>query len=164
MSLPFPPDGYEQISSSISGITIYQPKQESESHKEVVAFSCPQCGAATAYCSDNGAVTCTHCNYHEAPEASTASGKGSEELEFTLTTVQRASQGWGLERKELSCNSCGGKTILPPESLSHTCPFCHSQHVVQQKASQDALRPRFFDSIVCQSSTNPISIGRMDGK
>ncbi|MEM7369357.1 MAG: hypothetical protein AAF587_12210 [Bacteroidota bacterium] len=140
----FPPNGYKQIKSKVSGITVYQATEDEGEHQEVVAFSCPQCGATSAFCSDNGGLTCTHCRYYEAPKEAVYSGKGSEEFEFTLATVQRASQGWGVDRKELVCSHCGGHSILPPESLSHTCPFCHSNKVVQQKAPQDVLRPRFL--------------------
>lgn len=146
----FPPKGYKKINSKVSGITVYKAAEEAEDHQEVVAFSCPQCGATSAYCADNGGLTCTHCKYYEAPKDLAYSGKGSEEFEFTLTTVQRASQGWGIERKELECNNCGGHSILPPESLSHTCPFCHSHNVVQQQAPQDVLRPRFLIPIKVQ--------------
>ena len=144
MNSPFPPEGYESTPSNVPGIHIYKPKADEDGHQEVVAFSCPNCGASSAFCADNGALTCTHCKYYEEAEDPIFSGKGSEELEFTLETVQRASQGWGLDRKELVCENCGGHTVVAPENLSHTCPFCHSHKVIQQQAPQDALRPRFL--------------------
>jgi DNA-directed RNA polymerase subunit RPC12/RpoP len=42
------------------------------------------------------------------------------------------------------CNSCGSHITLSTEMLSHTCPFCGSNAVVQTRAPQDALRPRFL--------------------
>ncbi|MCP4418934.1 MAG: hypothetical protein GY805_20145, partial [Chloroflexi bacterium] len=71
-------------------------------------------------------------------------GKGAEEFEFTVETVERAVNGWGEERKELVCSSCATHTTLSTEMLTHTCPFCGSNAVVQMKAAQDVLRPRFL--------------------
>jgi hypothetical protein len=71
-------------------------------------------------------------------------GKGAEEFEFTVETIERAAHGWGVERKELQCQRCGSKTSIPPDTLTHTCPFCGSNNVIHQKTPQDTLRPRFL--------------------
>lgn len=144
MQTPFPPPGYEEIPSKIPGITVFKKQEVLKEHKEVVAFKCPNCGADKAYSAENGGLTCTHCNYFEAPIQSEVSGKQSEEFEFTVETLERAAQGWGTERKEMVCNNCGGHTVLAPESMAQSCPFCHSNNVIQQKAPQDVLRPRFL--------------------
>jgi hypothetical protein len=71
-------------------------------------------------------------------------GKGAEEFEFTVSTVDRAAHGWGVERKTLVCQRCAAETSVPPDTLTHTCPFCGSNQVIQQQAVQELLRPRFL--------------------
>ncbi|MCA9917965.1 MAG: hypothetical protein KC445_08440 [Anaerolineales bacterium] len=145
MSDTFPPQGYVQTKSAVSGIEVYRPlkPEELEDARPVVDFRCPNCDGATAYSTDNGGLTCTFCGYHEAPQVEVV-GKGAQEFEFTVETVERSTNGWGQERKELVCNSCATHITLSSEMLSHTCPFCGSNSVVQTRAPQDVLRPRFL--------------------
>jgi Zn finger protein HypA/HybF involved in hydrogenase expression len=139
----FPPPNYVQAESAVAGITVYMPRPAVEEHKEVVDFRCPQCDGVTAYSADDGGLTCAFCGYHEAPQAELV-GKGAEEFEFTVETMHRATHGWGIERKELVCNNCNAHTTLSTDMLTHTCPFCASNQVVQARAPQDVLRPRFL--------------------
>ncbi len=143
MNKTFPPAGYVEIETAVSGITVYKPYQEEEAHQEVVEFRCPNCTAATAYSTDDGGVTCAHCGYHDDPQSEQV-GRQAEEFEFTVETMNRAVHGWGEARKELQCQSCAAHTTLSTSMLTHTCPFCGSNNVVQIKAPQDVLRPRFL--------------------
>ena len=143
MSDLFPPQGFVKTKSAVPGIEVYMPCPTEEDHREVVDFRCPNCDGATAYSTDDGGLTCSFCGYHEAPQAEVV-GKGAQEFEFTVETVERSVNGWGQERKELVCNSCASHITLSTEMLSHTCPFCASNSVVQMKAPQDVLRPRFL--------------------
>ena len=142
---PFPPPNFIPAASAVEGILVYKPApQESGKHRETVHFACPQCGGTTAYSAADGGLTCTHCGYFEAPEKD-AVGKSAEVFEFTAETLTRTAQhGWGGERKELQCQGCGAYTSLPPDSLTHTCPFCGSNKVIQRAAPQDVLRPRYL--------------------
>jgi ribosomal protein S27AE len=144
MTERFPPPGYIPIESAVEGIEVYKiiPK-DSESLKEVVDFDCPRCGATTAFSIHNSGLTCAHCGYYEAPEKETV-GKGAQEFEFTVKTLERSAQGWGDVRNAIDCQNCGAQISVPIESLSHTCVFCGSNKVIQRQASQDSLRPRFL--------------------
>jgi predicted RNA-binding Zn-ribbon protein involved in translation (DUF1610 family) len=139
----FPPPGFVPAESAVAGIELFQPAPQAEAHQTVVDFRCPQCAGVTAYCTDEGALTCAFCGYHEEPQAAQV-GRGAEQFEFTVETMRRATTGWGEARKELSCHSCGAHTTLSMGMLTHTCPFCASNQVVQIQAPQDALRPRFL--------------------
>jgi len=141
--ITFPPAGYVATESAVAGIDLYMPAPEADKHREVVQFSCPQCDAETAYSAEGGGLTCTYCGYHE-PAPQEIVGKGAEEFEFTVTTVNRAAHGWGVERKALVCQRCAAQTSVPPDALTHTCPFCGSNQVIQQQAPQELLRPRFL--------------------
>ncbi len=143
MSESFPPTGFVKTKSAMPGIEVYMPRPPEEDGREVVDFRCPHCDGATAYSTDDGGLTCSFCGYHEAPQVEVV-GKGAQEFEFTVETVERSTNGWGEERKELVCNSCASHITLSTEMLSHTCPFCGSNAVVQTRAPQDVLRPRFL--------------------
>ncbi len=143
MSESFPPPGFVKTKSAVSGIEVYMPRPPEEDGRAVIDFRCPHCDGATGYSTDDGGLTCSFCGYHEAPQVEVV-GKGAQEFEFTVETVKRATNGWGAERKELVCSSCAAHTTLSTEMLSHTCPFCGSNAVVQTRAPQDVLRPRFL--------------------
>ena len=143
MSKQFPPSNYVPTESAVDGIEIYMPAPpDKEIHREIVEFTCPQCGAATAFGAADGGLTCTHCGYYEPPHQAVV-GKAAEQFEFTVETMQRAAHGWGEARKELQCQNCGAYTSVPPDLLTHTCTFCSSNKVIQRQAPQDILRPRF---------------------
>ena len=142
----FPPEGYVPVASQVAGIEIFAPAPKTpEAAPDVVDFKCPRCQATTAYSVEDGGLRCSHCGYYESP-ATPAVGKGAQEFEFTVTTVSaaRQAQGWGTERRELRCEHCGAQTSLPPGDLTHSCPFCGSNRVIQQESPQDQLRPRFL--------------------
>jgi len=140
----FPPPDFIPTESAVAGIDVYMPKPvETDPQAEVVDFKCPQCGATTAYSVAGGGLTCTHCGYYEAPQLPVV-GRGAAEFEFTVDTMKRAAQGWGEERKEMSCENCGATTSVPVETLAHTCLFCGSNRVIQRPARQDQLRPLYL--------------------
>jgi transcription elongation factor Elf1 len=143
MQEPFPPPGYILTESAVAGITLYKPAPDQDPHQQVVNFRCPHCDGVTAYNTDNGGLTCGYCGYHEAPAVEQV-GRQAEAFEFTVEAWERSSHGWGQARKELECQSCSTHTTLSIEMLTHTCPFCGSNKVVQLKAPQDVLRPRFL--------------------
>jgi DNA-directed RNA polymerase subunit RPC12/RpoP len=138
-----PPRGFIPVKSAVPGISVFAPAPEKEKLDAVVDFSCPQCGGETAYSVENEGLTCTYCGYHEAAENEVV-GRAAESFEFTVDTVERAVQGWGEARKELQCQSCGGKISLPAGVLTTACPFCASNKVIHHAAAQDVLRPRFL--------------------
>ncbi|MDM8529107.1 hypothetical protein QUF58_12985 [Anaerolineales bacterium HSG24] len=139
----FPPPNFIITESAVTGIEVYQPAPEDEiQERPVVEFKCPQCMAATAYSATDGGLTCTHCGYYEPPSQEVV-GKGAESFDFSAKNLKRAAHGWGTNRKELQCQNCGAYTSVPPDSLTHTCPFCNSNNVIQREAPHDLLRPRF---------------------
>jgi len=141
----FPPENYVPVNSLINGIEIFMPALEKpeETLQEVVDYTCPRCGATTAYSVAEGGLKCSHCGYYEPPEKKLV-GKGAEEFEFTLDTLEYASHGWGEPRQELICHQCGAQTSISVGSLTRTCPFCGSNSVIQRESIQEVLRPRFL--------------------
>lgn len=143
----FPPPGYEQVASTIEGITVYQPHAVATTVDAPETFTCPQCGAATRYDISAGGVACEHCGYIK-PVATggqaTPVGLKAQEFEFTLETLSQAEQGWGVARRELTCDNCGASLTLPESAITVTCPFCASNKVNVRTAVAEQLRPRFL--------------------
>lgn len=139
--LPLP--GFIQVESNLKGITVFAPATEVDTTPEALEFKCPQCGATTAYNPSASGVTCDHCGYTQASEAAVV-GRAADEHEFTLDNLALAQRGWGTERKELHCESCGSDLSVAANNLSTTCPFCASNRVIARVAVQEALRPRFL--------------------
>lgn len=144
--MPFtPPPHYEQAPSLVEGITVWKPLPETTrlTADAPKTFCCPQCGATTKYDVAAGGVACEHCGYTAQPQAARV-GRRAEEFEFTLETIHQAQQGWGVERRELHCQSCGASLTLPENAITATCPFCASNQVNVHVAAADQLRPRFL--------------------
>lgn len=138
----FPPQNFVKTESGLEGFVVYKPAPQVEREPEpVVDFTCPQCGATTAYSISSEGLQCRHCGYVEKPKTD-APGKNAEEFEFTLETLEKATRGWGVERFDLVCEKCGASTSIPAERLTHSCAFCGSNKVIQNQGTEDILRPR----------------------
>jgi predicted RNA-binding Zn-ribbon protein involved in translation (DUF1610 family) len=138
-----PPDGFTQIESKLVGITVFAPAPEIDTTPEAVWFKCPQCGATTTFTPSAGSVICQHCGYTQDRRLDIV-GRVADEREFTLDNLTLAARGWGTERTEIHCESCGADISVATNDLSSTCPFCASNRVIARVATQDTLRPRFL--------------------
>ncbi len=143
MISPFPPPGFVPGTSRVPGIQVYVPGDTVEKPPEVLDFTCPKCGATTAYSVAERKLVCEHCGYSETPPE-TRLGRGAEGFEFEVETVERAEKGWGEERKELACQHCGGVVSTPTDTIAFSCPFCGSNKVLFREPLQDVLRPRYL--------------------
>jgi predicted RNA-binding Zn-ribbon protein involved in translation (DUF1610 family) len=139
----FPPPGFVQAPSSISGIEVFAPGESVAQRPEVVDFKCPQCGATIAYSVTEGGLTCEHCGFTQ-PIHETRLGQAAEGFEFRVETLQRSEKGWGDARKELVCQHCGGVVSSPPDIITFACPFCGSNKVLFREPLEDVLRPRYM--------------------
>jgi len=138
-----PPNGFVQIESKLDGIKVFAPAPEIDLSPEALEFKCPQCGATTSYTPSTGGITCQNCGYTQIQQANIV-GQSANEQEFTLDNLAVAARGWGTERTELHCESCGADISVTANQLSSICPFCASNRVINHVATQDILRPRFL--------------------
>ena len=139
----FPPPNYEPVASAVEGITVWQPRAVAATQDAPETFTCPQCGAATRFDIAASGVACEHCGY-AAPLQAQQVGRQAQEFEFTLETLSQAKQGWGVARRELSCDNCGASLTISEGAITVTCPFCASNKVNVRTATAEQLRPRFL--------------------
>jgi transcription elongation factor Elf1 len=149
-----PQSGFSKITSKLEGITVYAPTPEKDTTPEKINFKCPQCGATTSYKPSISGVSCSNCGYAHASKAERV-GLNAVKREFTLDNLALAARGWGVERSEIHCDSCGAEFSVATNALSSTCPFCASNRVIARVASQEILRPRFLipftlEAVDCQ--------------
>lgn len=140
---PSPPEGFQQVDATVPDVIVYAPVPEQPKIEPGKSYACPNCGANTAYDVSAGGVACEYCGY-VAPVRAKNVGKQADEFEFTLETISSSNQGWGTQRKVLSCDSCGAQISLPEGALSTSCPFCASNQVNIRVGLDEFLRPRFL--------------------
>ncbi len=130
------PEGFVPVRSHLDGIEVYAPAAVEEVLEN--RTRCPSCGAAVAWDPSRQVLHCRHCGFHSEAQSGSDDGQG----EFTAEALARGEQGWGAERPELSCDSCGAILTLDPGHLATHCPFCASNHVVvHTEARGSSLRP-----------------------
>lgn len=129
-----PPPGFQPVESAVEGITVYAPVAPGDDGWDgPESFDCPQCGANTSYRAAVGGIQCDFCGYVQHSEAE-AVGYAAQAQEFTLEALRRGEQGWGVDRSEIECGSCGAAFTVQAGQVAATCPFCgsHQVHVRQQ--------------------------------
>ncbi len=138
-----PPENYQEVKSSLPGITIFAPRPKQKHDDSPKSYKCPNCGATTRFDIAAGGIACESCGY-TAPAQAQKVGMAAGEYEFTLETLAQAQQGWGTSHKQLHCKGCGADLDIPEGALTTTCPFCASNEVNIRTAPSDHLRPRFL--------------------
>jgi DNA-directed RNA polymerase subunit RPC12/RpoP len=136
-------EGFEQVDSLVSGVTVYAPKSKPQEGEKSKVYDCPNCGATTAYDVSGGGIACEHCGYI-SPVKSKTLGKIADEFEFTLETISQAERGWGTRRQGLHCHACGAELSLPQGVISTSCPYCASNQVNLTTSLEEFIQPRFL--------------------
>lgn len=114
---------------------------------EAQRFTCPRCGGRMVYAPDGRSLTCEYCLRHQAVSTEqTAAG----EKDFVVALATRRGHSKPLREQVLRCQGCGAEFILPAGTLSFTCAYCGSAHVVmverlQALISPDGIIPHVFD-------------------
>jgi predicted RNA-binding Zn-ribbon protein involved in translation (DUF1610 family) len=122
------------VESAVEGITVYAPLAPGdEAYGGPETFDCPQCGANTSWRAAVGGTQCDFCGFVQRSEAE-AVGYAAKAGEFTLEALRIGDQGWGVDRSEIECGSCGAAFTVAAGAMAATCPFCgsHQVHVRQQ--------------------------------
>ncbi|MCC2672530.1 MAG: Primosomal protein [Armatimonadetes bacterium] len=111
----------------------------SHSPDEIRKFPCKQCGAGLAFAPGQTVLQCPYCGYREeipvTPEAIR-----EYDLETALSQIPH-SEGWGMERRSLHCENCGATTTFEPGQVAGECAFCGSKKVVEQRSTDQLIRP-----------------------
>ncbi len=135
-----PPQGFAPVPSHVAGIEVYAPAPEEKADDKTHTFKCRYCGGSIVYNPEQRRLTCPYCGGTQEIAAEEV-GQQAAEFEFTLEAMEQARYGWGRERKELVCESCGAAVAVAPDVLTSVCAFCGSNRVHARDVTGDMLRP-----------------------
>ncbi len=104
-------------------------------------LACPQCGGTLTYDEADKRVSCAYCGYQvlDANDMS-RSDHHSTVLEATLKR-KYAGKTWNIGQQWLHCTSCGANATVSRRTLTTTCRFCQSRHVIQESVNSSFEQP-----------------------
>jgi DNA-directed RNA polymerase subunit RPC12/RpoP len=102
-------------------------------------FTCPQCGGRMTFTPDGQSLTCEFCEVKSFREHDPHDGVYDENFMLALATAKGHSQA--VNTQVLHCGGCGAEFLVPPRQLSWVCPYCASNHSVQQTESRPLIHP-----------------------
>lgn len=110
---------------------------------QTTVLKCPVCEGDLTIDGDH--VVCRFCG-HKDQRPLYQRGAGSESLAMALIQRKAKAVRWVIGERLLHCNNCGAERTIPNSKLSLRCPFCASNHVIEQDAlgsfeQPDALLP-----------------------
>lgn len=103
------------------------------------ALLCPVCGGQLTVWDETGQVECRYCGHVEVRAPSRH--VGGDLLSMALLERKAQPSRWVVGERILHCHECGAERTIPARKLTHQCPFCGSQHVVQQEPAESLEQP-----------------------
>jgi uncharacterized Zn finger protein (UPF0148 family) len=91
------------------------------------SFKCPSCGADMTFDPKSGMLSCAFCDHKD--EICTTNEE-IEEYDFNSAETDTSLNDWGAKTKTISCDNCGGKTVVPADETTVKCAFCGSAKVI----------------------------------
>ncbi|MCA9493792.1 MAG: hypothetical protein KC621_27865 [Myxococcales bacterium] len=117
-----PPPRWKQVATEVPGFEVWAPSQaDVPTDIGPMVVTCGGCGEDARFDPREGTVTCASC------------GWTSDELPTEVPADDHrrlGATGFGVQRKELACGSCGAVLVIEPGATSARCPFCASHQVV----------------------------------
>lgn len=107
--------------------------------KQNEVLLCPVCGGQLTVWDETGQVECKYCGHIEVRTPSR--NVGADLLSMALLERKAQPSRWVVGERILHCNECGAERTIPARNLTHECPFCGSQHVVQQEPAEALEQP-----------------------
>lgn len=93
---------------------------------------CPNCKGDLTIIEATGQVVCRFCGYQGARPAH--QDTAGDSLVAALLERKAERVKWVIGERLLRCDECGAERTLSGEQLSARCPFCGSNHVIEQDA------------------------------
>lgn len=105
---------------------------------------CPECSGDLEWNAAAQALKCPYCGT-VVPSAPPLPGESSvireHDLAEALRTVQPSRRGWGIERREVQCQSCHAISVFDENKAAEKCAFCGSPSVIPHAISGDSITP-----------------------
>ncbi|GAP07991.1 MAG TPA: hypothetical protein DEQ80_11705 [Anaerolinea thermolimosa] len=92
------------------------------------SFTCPQCGARMVYAPDGQTLICEFCETRKR----VAAGQTAPEDDFLIAMVTARAHHRPTTAHLVTCQGCSASFILPPQTLTQTCPYCLTPYAIEQ--------------------------------
>jgi hypothetical protein len=99
---------------------------------DVRSFTCPRCGGRMVYAPDGRTLTCDYCESREEINSPQGASVNDPEEDFLVAMVTAKAQHKPITAQAVTCTGCAASFILPPETLTQTCPYCNTPYAVEQ--------------------------------
>lgn len=105
---------------------------------------CPFCGHAQAVAQPSAPLPQqpTPAGQQPPTDAQVAAHQEQALAEGLQAQAQQAGEGYGTPTQTLKCQTCGAAVSFAGTSISQTCDFCGSQHVLEQQSHRRIIRPQ----------------------
>lgn len=101
---------------------------------------CPVCGGGLTVDEASGRVVCKFCGYIAPLEKQRSEREG---MALGAALLKRRAQAvqWVIGERLLRCKQCGTERTIPASKLSHVCPFCGANAVIESDALKTVEKP-----------------------
>jgi predicted RNA-binding Zn-ribbon protein involved in translation (DUF1610 family) len=86
-----------------------------------------------------GKLKCPYCDHVEEIIEEDEEETSAEELDF-FEAEQTGNCNWGVEKKTVLCNACGGEMVYDALETAGECPYCGSNQVMEAH-TENTLAP-----------------------
>lgn len=106
-------------------------------------FTCSNCGGRLTYSPDGSSLECEYCNSRQFFKGQTGSLINDRESgqDFIAAMAMASGHNQVIAQQIIICNSCGAEYLLTKSQISTSCPYCHSQQVVNYHQIKQMIPP-----------------------
>jgi len=105
-----------------------QPAAEDPRAVQTRAFTCPKCGGRMTFAPDGHSLTCEYCESRQRIPGA----RGPDEEDFLVALATAKAHHRPMTAQSVVCSGCSAAFILPPETITQTCPYCQTPYAIQQ--------------------------------
>jgi DNA-directed RNA polymerase subunit RPC12/RpoP len=100
-------------------------------------FVCPNCGGRLTFSADGDSLVCEYCEQAKLNQEQAQ----LQETDFVVGISTAAGRNKALATLSFKCKACGAIFLLPPETLSLTCPHCDSVYSITETETRELIPP-----------------------
>lgn len=100
-------------------------------------YVCPNCGGRMTFSPDGESLVCEYCQQANNNQRETE----LNETDFVVGISTAAGRNKAVATLSFECRACGAIFLLPPETLSLTCPHCDSAYSIRKSETRELVPP-----------------------
>ncbi len=104
-------------------------------------FACPSCGSEANWDPDRQKLVCPFCGTESPGEIDASGAIVEHDLAAALRGIADVRRGFGVEKRQVRCQSCNAISVLDARRQAQNCEFCGSAQLVAYEEQKPALRP-----------------------